>query len=160
MQKLEGFSDNSKVWIYQCDRKLSDKEVDWCNMEIEKFATHWTSHNNQLQATGEVLNRIFLYLMVDESKSSASGCSIDSSVKFIKYLESNLGVSFFERMNFAYQSENGETELLTSADFANAYRSGTINDETVVFDNLVQTKSDFLSSWKKPLKSSWHHRFV
>lgn len=160
MEKLEGFSDHSRVWIYQCDRKLSDEEVDWCNKEIEKFTTQWTSHNNQLQATGEVLNNLFLYLSVDESMTSASGCSIDSSVKFIRHLEENLNVSFFERLNFAYENENGEAEILTSNEFANAYRKGLINDDTIVYDNLVQTKSEFLSSWKKPLKSSWHHRFV
>lgn len=157
---LEGFSDDSRVWIYQSDRKLSDQEIEWCNSEISKFSVQWTSHNNQLEATGGILNRLFLYLMVDENKSSASGCSIDSSVKFIRHLESNLGVSFFERFNFAYENERGEAELLSSAEFANAYKSGKINDDTVVFDNLVQTKSDFLSSWKKPLKSSWHYRFV
>lgn len=157
---LEEFSDHSSVWIYQSDRKLSREEIEFCDDEISRFTQNWTSHNNELKAGGRLFNGLFLVLMADESKSIVSGCSIDSSVKFIKKLETDLKVNFFERMNFAYENDMGEAELLSSREFSQAYQKGILNDDTIVFDNLVQNKSDFLSSWKKPLKSSWHYRFV
>lgn len=157
---FEAFSDDSKVWVYQSDRRLTATETAFCDNEISTFVQNWSSHNNELNATGCIMDGLFLILMVDESRSVASGCSIDSSVKFVKSLETILKVNFFERMNFAYQNERGEAEILPSQEFSKAYQAGILNDDTIVYDNLVQTKSDFLSSWKKMLKSSWHRRFV
>lgn len=154
------FSDDAKVWIYQADRILNEEESLIANEEVSKFAQSWVSHSNALKATGALLDNLFLVLMVDESQSTASGCSIDSSVRFIKKLGETLNVDFFDRMKFSYLDANDNVAICTSNDFENAYKNGSINDETIVFDNLVNTKSSFDSSWKKPLKSSWHNRFV
>ncbi len=154
------FSDNAKVWIYQADRLLNDEESIVANEEIKKFTQSWVSHSNALKATGVLMNNLFVVLMVDESQSMASGCSIDSSVRFVKKLGETLNVDFFDRMKFSFIDTNNNISVCSSSDFENAYKNGSINDETLVFDNLVNTKLSFDSSWKKPLKSSWHYRFV
>lgn len=153
-------SDDAKVWIYQADRVLNDQESALANEEVKKFAQSWVSHSNALKATGGLLNNLFLILMVDENQSMASGCSIDSSVRFIKKLGETLNVDFFDRMKFSFLDNENNLSVLPSADFSEAYKKGLINEDTTVFDNLVDTKSSFDSSWKKPLKSSWHYRFV
>jgi hypothetical protein len=44
--------------------------------------------------------------------------------------------------------------------FAQWYAEGKIDDETLVFDTLVNNKKDLEEHWLKPLKDSWHRRMV
>jgi len=106
------------------------------------------------------LHNRFLVLMVDETQAGASGCSIDSSVAFVKQIQAQYGVDFFDRMSFSYQDEQGKVHTLPRADFEKAYQEGTITDETLVFDTLVKSKAELDKGLLKPLKESWHARLV
>jgi hypothetical protein len=35
-----------------------------------------------------------------------------------------------------------------------------ITSETIVFNNMVNTKEDFENNWEIPAKQSWHKRFL
>ena len=55
------FSKNSRVWIYQSDKKLSDDETTQIQQHLDAFTTQWTAHNNQLKAKAEIrYNRFFI----------------------------------------------------------------------------------------------------
>jgi hypothetical protein len=97
--------------------------------------------------------------MVDESQAGASGCSIDSSVQFVRQLQQELGVDFFDRMLFAWQ-DGEQVQTAHRENFAALYRQGLIDGDTLVYDHLVKTKADFESAWLKPLSQSWHARMV
>ena len=152
-------SDESRVWIYQSNRLLSEEEAKKIQNHLDNFCQQWASHSRQLKAAGKVVNRSFVVLMADESQAGASGCSIDSSVHFVKALQQEFSIDLFDRMNFAFESEN-EVHIANRGTFEELYRSGKIKDTTVVFDTLVKTKKDFDLGFKKPLSESWHHRFV
>ena len=149
------FSENSRVWVYQSDRKLSDNEVEQLQKQLDNFATGWTAHNNQLKAKAEVRYNRFLILIVDESQAGASGCSIDKSVNFMKRIEQEFGINLFDRFNFAYR--DGEKVLSAPRhEFEELLKSGKINSNTIVFNNLVATLADLETKWEVPFKSSWH----
>src|SRR3954466_6970271 len=97
------FSQHSRVWIYQADKKLTGEVVQQIQQELDKFTTGWTAHNNQLKAKGEVRYNRFLILIVDESQAGASGCSIDKSVHFMQQIEQAFGINLFDRFNLAYR---------------------------------------------------------
>lgn len=156
---LIALDDSSKVWIYQADKEFSYDELDVAREEIFHFLTDWTSHSRELATYGNIFHRRFLAFFVDETNSSASGCSIDKSVKFVEYLGTKLGKDFFDRMTYAYM-ENEEIHTIPHSELAQAYKAGSIDENTLFFDNLVKTKGDFLKYWIKPLKDSWHTRFV
>lgn len=159
MAKYEDLSPQSRVWIYQSSRPFSEEEEKQIRYNLTLFADQWVSHNRQLRAYGDVYYRQFIVLMVDETQAGASGCSIDASVRFLKEIEQALDLSLFERLNFAYK--DGETvQAIDKEAFVKEYQLGNIKDDTLVFDNLVNTKGDFEKSWLKPLAQSWHKRFV
>jgi hypothetical protein len=149
----------SKVWIYQADKEFSDDELDTAREDLFHFLNEWTAHSKELVCYGNIFHRRFLAFFVDESGAYASGCSIDKSVKFVEYLGNKFGKDFFDRMTYAYLMDE-EISTVHHAELANAYASKKIDDETLFFDNLVRTKEDFLSNWIKPLKSSWHSKFL
>ena len=159
MNNYDHLSDDSKVWIYQANRPFSKEEVESLEPVLAKFAEQWVSHNRQLLAYAGVFSDQFIVLMVDESMAGASGCSIDSSVHFVKQIESTYRVNLFDRMTFTYKS--GDTVMTAPREeFARLYESGVINDDTLVFDTLVKTKKDFQEGMIKPLAESWHKRMV
>src|SRR5271165_5421624 len=97
------FSENSRVWVYQANKKLSDNEANQMQNDLNSFTTSWTAHNHQLKAKGEVRYNRFIILTVDESQAGASGCSIDKSVHFIKHLEQQFNINLLDRFNLAYR---------------------------------------------------------
>ena len=149
----------SRVWIYQSNRAFSEAERIELQQYIDKFVAQWVTHNESLRAYGELKYNQFVVLMVDESKLGASGCSIDSSVHFIKAIEKQYGVNMFDRMNFTFQ-QDGKVKTAPRILFEELYQKGEINDDTLVFDNLVKNKGEFEERWIVPLKDSWHKQMV
>ncbi len=151
--------ETTRVWIYQANKPFPADKVEQIKEDILAFVESWTSHNRNLRAFGDLLHRRFVILMVDESMADASGCSIDKSVYFLKNLQAKYGIDLLDRMNFSYQ-EGNQVVTLDRNRFAEAYRSGKIDDDTLVFDTLVKSKRELDGPWIKPLKDSWHKRMV
>jgi hypothetical protein len=160
VKDLLGFSDDSRVWIYQADRPFDEHDLDRVNADIEAFCTQWTSHNRELRATGGVMHDRFVVLVVDESQTSASGCSIDKSVAFVKYLEQEYGRQLLLRHQVAWINPAGDIETVALDQLSEAVRAGRIGPETRVFDNLVANRRDYLQRWVVPLRESWMKRFA
>ena len=151
------FSEQSRVWIYQSDRELYDDEVKQLHEILNNFASEWTAHNHQLKAKAEIRYNRFLILIVDENQAGASGCSIDKSVNFIKRLEQEFKINLLDRFNLAYRE--GEKVLSAPRDeFEDLLRSGKINSNTIVYNNLVQNLEQLESKWEVPFKDSWHNQ--
>jgi len=149
------FSEHSRVWVYQSDKELTDEQAAGLLVTLNKFATEWTAHNNQLKAKAEVRYNRFIILIVDESQAGASGCSIDKSVNFLKRIEQELGVNLFDRFNFAYRE--GENVLSAPRQqFEELLKEGKVTNNTIVFNNLVPTLADLETKWEVPFKDSWH----
>lgn len=149
------FSDNSRVWIYQSDKQLTDEQTQQIQQHLDAFTTQWTAHNNQLKAKGEVRYNRFLILIVDETQAGASGCSIDKSVHFMQQIEQKFGINLFDRFNLAYL-EGSEVLSLPRNAFEDKLKQGEINANTVVFNNLVQNVKELQTKWQVPFKDSWH----
>ncbi len=160
MRNLLAFPDESKVWIYQADSPFEDGAVDAINQEINDFCTQWTSHNRDLRSLGGVMHDLFVVLVVDETQSTASGCSIDKSVAFVKYLEQKYNRKLLLRNNVAWLDREESIHLIPLDDLKLALAEGKIDMDTLVFDNLVATRKDYLKRWTVPLRESWMKRFV
>jgi hypothetical protein len=149
------FSENSRVWVYQSDKKLSDIDTQQIQIQLDNFAKSWTAHNNQLKAKGEIRYNRFLILIVDEGQAGASGCSIDKSVHFIKHLEQQYNINLLDRFNLAYREGN---EILSAPrhDFEEMLKQGSIDSNTIVFNNMVQNLKELQTKWEVPFRESWH----
>jgi hypothetical protein len=152
-------SNTTRLWVYQANKPFPSDAVPEIRSNLQAFARQWVSHNRQLKADADVLHDRFVILMVDESQADASGCSIDSSVHFLKKLQAEYGVDLFDRMYFSYQDGDG-VHTVSREEFARRYAEGQINDHTMVFDTLVESKAAFDKGWLKPLRESWHARLV
>jgi hypothetical protein len=145
--------ENSRIWVYQSNQFLSEEQVSLVELKLKSFVSGWNNHGTALKGEGLVLFNLFIVLAVDESEIGASGCSIDSSMRIIKELESELGVSFTDRMKLAYLEDK---IILTSLQEL----PSTVHEGTWVFNNLVTNLGEWKSSWLAPLQKTWVKRFL
>ena len=157
---MQNLSPASRVWIYQSSRFFTEAEELEITVKLSDFVTTWTAHNQLLQASAKIYHRLFIVLTVDESQAGASGCSIDKSVHFLQALEVKYNLQLFNRLLFAYVAENKAIKIVTKRELSQLYSSKIIDDTTLVFDNLVATKSDFDQFWLRSLGESWHRTMV
>lgn len=152
-------SDNSRIWIYQSDRQFSADEVEKIKATGNEFLNTWDSHGKALHAAFEIFHRRFIAIFVDQNHASASGCSIDKSVHFIKQLERDFSVSLFDRMKIAFRDK--ENVIIGDInELKQKFSDREITENTIVFNNLVVTKSEFIQKWEIPLKESWARKFI
>ena len=157
---IKQFTPTARVWIYAANKPFAQQDISAVQTQLNLFAKNWASHNNQLTAAGELLYNRFVVLTIDEAQMSASGCSIDSSVNFIKELGAQYNRDLFDRFRFSYIDKDGVVQTVSKDEFSDLYAKGNITDETIVFDPLVNTVAALETSFQKPLKDSWHKRFV
>jgi hypothetical protein len=151
------FSPASKIWIYQSNRELNETEITKLQPQLNQFASSWTAHNQQLKAAAQIAFNRFIILLVDESAAGASGCSIDKSVHFMKTVEQEFDINLFDRFNTAYFDED-QVKSASREEFEELLKTGKVNQETIVFNNLVNNLHDLQTRWQVPLKESWHAR--
>lgn len=156
---ISHFSPESKVWVYQSSRPFTHDEQLILEGRLQSFARQWTAHNKQLHAAGFLMFDRVIVLMVDETHTSASGCSIDTSVHFIQSLEKEFQVQLFDRMLVNFLSESGwQTGSLH--DLRDKLTSNEIHVNTLVVNPLVQNKAAFDHGFTVPVTQCWIGDFL
>ena len=156
---FETLPDSSRVWIYQANRSFSDQEEQEISSRLEQFVKQWTAHGADLKASYELRYNRFIVIAIDQDVNAATGCSIDASVNFIQQLEKDFDVVLLDRMNVSYkQGEYIAYKSLT--DFRKMAKEKAVSPKTIVFNNLVNNKAEYLSEWEVPASESWHKRFL
>lgn len=150
---------HSRIWIYQSNRSFTDAELEEIEESLSAFLKEWTAHGSELHAGFEIRYKRFIIIGLDQSNTGASGCSIDASVHFIQSLEQKYNVVLLDRMNVSFKQ--GEfVAYKPLQDFKRMAKEKAISKNTIVFNNLVASKLEYLENWEVPASESWHARFV
>lgn len=152
---MNNFSPLSRVWIYQSNREFSSEEFISIKKKLKEFCANWISHGNPINSFFDIYYNRFIVIMVDETDDHTCGSAVDASLNFIKELEKEFRISLLDRMNFAYK-ENEKAFSVDKNTFEKLVAKGKINDSTIVFNNLVQTKEEFENNWEISFGKSWH----
>jgi len=148
-------SENSRVWIYQAQRLLTKDEEDRIQGMLNDFTSEWQAHGHDLAALGEIRHHQFIILSVDENIAGASGCSIDKSVYLMKEIENKFGLDLFDRFRIAFRDMENIINC-SREEFEVQIKSGLVNGQTIVFNNLISRRKELQSSWEIPFRDSWH----
>ena len=155
---FENLPEDSKIWIYQSNRKFSDEEFSEIETSLHSFLENWSSHGTSLESSYLLKYNRFIIIAVNQEVQPATGCSIDSSVAFIQSLEQKYAVDLLDKMNVTFK--NGEYIAHKSLlDFKKMAKEKAVTENTIVFNNLVNTIEEFNESWEVPAMDSWHSRF-
>ncbi len=103
---FSNFPDDSEVWIYAADRFIDSNEVAILQENLSAFTEEWKTHGKSLRAEAKVFDNVFVVFATDIHAGSASGCSIDTSVRLMKQLGSSLNIDFFNRLKVLVRSDD------------------------------------------------------
>ena len=155
---FEKLPPESRVWIYPSNRPFRDGELEYLKDTLTIFLSGWTAHNQELEAGFTLPYNRFIILGLNQEKTNASGCSIDSSVHFILELEKKLDLILLDKMNVTFKQGDYLTHK-SLEDFKKMAKEKSINKSTIVFNNLVDTVEAYKKLWEVPVQDSWHRRF-
>lgn len=156
---IEKMPDDSRIWIYQANRKLTSSEVEVIAHTLREFCGQWAAHQMALQTSFSVDHNRFVILAVNENASTPSGCSIDSSVHVLKALEQNLQVDFFNRAEIAFL-ENNEIYTYPVQELKNLFANGRLSEGSLALNTLVQTLGDWKNKGTVKVSESWLKRYI
>lgn len=155
---FESLPPESRIWIYQSNRKFSDDEMNEIEAATQAFTEEWAAHGTGLEASYQLKYNRFIILAVNQENQQATGCSIDSSVRFIQDLEQKYGVDLLDKMNVTFKlGEHIAHKPLI--EFKKMAKDKAVSENTIVFNNLVNTVEEWNESWEVPAADSWHSRF-
>ena len=137
---------DSRVWVYQSNRPFSENEKDQLTEAFKVFVDSWAAHGSKLVADATIIGDYFVVLAVDEKTAMASGCSIDSSVKFIKSIGQQFNIDFFNRLKLVVQKEN-ETKMISFSDLGQY-------ENWKIYNTLVNTIELLNTSFLIPVNES------
>jgi hypothetical protein len=155
---FENLPEESKIWIYQSNRKFSETEFSEIETDLKSFLENWEAHNVGLESSYQLKYNRFIIIAVNQEVQVATGCSIDKSVQFIQNLEQKYNVDLLDKMNVTFK--NGEHIAHKSLiDFKKMAKEKAVTENTIVFNNLVNNVQEFKELWEVPAIDSWHSRF-
>ena len=149
---------SARLWIYQANRPLTEAELAAVQPALQQFVDEWTSHGRVLQASAAVMHQQFLVIGLDEAVADASGCSIDASVRFVRSLEEQLGISLLEKSQLAFIID-GKVQLLDRRELRAAVAEGRLLPDTLYFDNTIARHEQLQTAWPTPAAGSWLSRY-
>ena len=155
---FENLPPESKVWIYQSNRKFTEEEWSAIETDLKAFIDAWSAHGTGLEASYLLKYYRFIILAVNQEVQMATGCSIDKSVEFIQSLENKYAVDLLDKMNVTFKlGEHIAHKPLI--EFKKMAKDKAVSENTIVFNNLVNTIEEWNDNWEVPAGESWHSRF-
>lgn len=155
---FESLPEDSKIWIYQSNRKFSENEMLEIEEELQVFVEQWAAHGTSLEASYCTKYNRFIIIAVNQEAQSATGCSIDSSVQLIQRLEKKYEVDLLDKMNVTFKLGEHIAHK-TLIEFKKMAKEKAVSENTIVFNNLINTLGEWNEFWEVPAIDSWHSRF-
>ena len=138
--------DHSRVWVYTSNRVFTPLESGEISKEVDSFVSSWKAHQKSLSAAGTILLNRCLVFAVDEQTEAISGCSIDSSVKFVKSIGQQLDIDFFNRLNMLIIKDEEPTMI--------SFHELEMYKDSHVFNPNVDTLKNMRTKWLIPISES------
>lgn len=153
-QVPQDFNDNSRVWIYQSSRRFTEDQQREINEQLEQFYLQWASHGAPVKGWAKLLFGQFIVVLADEEATTIGGCSTDGMVRVIKSIERQYDTKLFDRLTLTFLVKDAP-QMLPLGQVQYAIDKGYITPDTLLFNNLVATKSELLNNWLIPVSDSW-----
>jgi len=141
-KEFKQLPDDARVWIYQCNRSFTEDEQAQLRTQLEDFISHWMVHGKELLSSFELRYNRFIVIGASPDAHGVGGCSLDVLARFIQDLEAQYNVTLLDRMNVSYR-QGEHIAYKNLADFKKMVKDKAVSAQTIVFNNLVNTKIEY-----------------
>ena len=151
--------EDSKVWIYPSSRKFYPNEIEEVELKLKTFVESWKKDDDNFKASYRFLYNRFLVFIADDEKAVLTNNDVDMLVSFILELQNKYNVELLDKMNVCFKQ--GEyVQYKELKDFKKLLKNKAITGKTIIFDNLITTKTDLENYWEIAIEDSWYNRFL
>ncbi|SHM64688.1 hypothetical protein SAMN04488057_102464 [Cyclobacterium lianum] len=155
---FEEMPEEARIWVYQADRPFDEQEKTWIISKLVTFCNQWNTHGSLMPSSFDIKYDQFIVLSVDESQLGASGCSIDSSVKVLREIETKLNVNLLDNGKVSYLDNNG-VKVAFLPEIRQHIDEGSLQARSKVFNPGVNKISDLEKQWLIPADDSWLKKY-
>jgi len=148
----------SRIWVFQSKDQLDESTYNLIKKKISVFLENWKSHQKSFDSSFIIKYKTFIVVAADET-NFVSGCSIDSLINFVKSIEDEFEINLLDKLDVKYKIGNA-INTANLNEFKKICENIGINDELIVFNNLVKNIDDFEKNWEVDIRKSWHKRFL
>lgn len=159
MNNWKNLADNSRVWLYGANRKLSDSECTEIEDLLDGFCDQWAAHGDKLDCGFQILYNQLIVLAVDEASAKASGCSIDTSVQVFREIDNRYNLDLFNRLR-SYHMEDDAITSLSTANISEALTAGNLSAESAFVDPMIATMGEVRNNLTKPISDMWLKKYL
>lgn len=150
--------DTARLWIFAAAETLNSIQSDLLTTRMNQFLQEWTAHKRELRPAWELRYDRFILIALDETLMPASGCSIDNMVHHLRDYELATGLNIVNSSSeIFYRDKEGAIQSVARTEFKALVQKGLVDDETIVFNNIIQTLGELREGgWEIAMKLSWH----
>ncbi len=155
---FEQLPDQSRVWVYQANRRLMANEIE----QISSFLTYemnaWAAHGAPLNASFEIRFDQVVIVAVNEDINEASGCSIDASTRWFKSLGETFQIDFFDRQIAKIQGE--QISLIPITSIKEFILSANLSEEDFIIPPQTSDLGQYRNQWLQTVRESWLKKYL
>ena len=156
--RISDLPETARVWVYGAEESLTREQCQALEAHMGRFLAEWKSHQQKVMPGWQLLHDQFVIISADETAMNLSGCSIDSMFHALEGFNRASGLRFASSGNQVFYRDNsGAVRCVDRITFRSLAKQGAVNEETVVFNNVIQTVGDLVAGrWEVPMRDSWH----
>lgn len=152
---FETLPDESRVWVFGSDRRLTDGDADRLLAEVDGFLGQWKAHGLPLTCARDWRDEHLLTIGVDSTQENASGCSIDGLFRVLQHIERPLETRLVGGGRVFYRGADGDVQVVERGRLPQLVATGAIRADTCVFDTSLTNAGDWRARFETPARESW-----
>lgn len=157
---FDALPDAARVWVFGGDGAIRGAAAEQLLGAVDHFLAGWRAHGEPLTSARALREERFLVIGVDQTRTGASGCSIDGLFRVLRELEPALGASLLGGDRVYYRNAAGAVAATSREAFAACAAAGELGPMTRVFDTTVATVGELRERFERAAADSWHARLA
>jgi hypothetical protein len=155
---FDSLENSARIWVHQAGRRFTEAEKNTISEILLAFTQQWAAHGTPLKTSFKIFYDQFIVLAADESFEQASGCSIDGSMRTIQQVDKQFNLSLLDRTKVAFYKD--PILVVSQSDLLKTLEQGIWKDETLMFNNVLNTKGELATGWIVPANQTWLKRYL
>jgi hypothetical protein len=146
---FERLGEEARVYYYPSSRKFYPDELPDLQRRISEFCEDLEGVEIGFQI---LYDRFLVFFVSDTTPLSIE--QNDRLVEFVLSLEARYELSLLDKVNVCFK-QGAFVQRKEINEFKKMIKSRSVSPKTIVFDPMINTKSEFLTSWELPASESW-----
>lgn len=152
---FDDLEDLAKVFLYPSSKKFYPELLHQIEESVRDFVENW-SKKHDFEAGYKIVYQRFLIVAIN-SNAKVTTLVIDELVSFIFKLQSEHEIELLDKLNVCFK-QGEHVQYKEVKEFKKLIKNKSVTKNTVVFNNLINTKAELESDWELPAEDTWYNR--